>query len=136
MKGGITKIAQKVVLAMTILAVVVAVATFPVENGYAARSVMAQRILPSANASLFGDVGEKVGSPQRLIIDDQAAFIAGNGEEGVRLVNETYLRAKGIYPLQMQTVSFVAGNTRAVAALFAVIFGAIFVYQESRRRRS
>lgn len=106
-------------------------ASFVVESSYAGRAKLIQRIKPhdKAMAELLGEAGEPIGSPQEIIVDDPAAFIpAPEGYEGPAMVNDAYLQEKGIYPLQLKTVRYVAGLARwgflcaAVVALFAAFW--------------
>ena len=70
-----------------------------------------QRITPyeKSVAELTGEVGEKVGSPQLMIVDESEAILPGRTEEGALLLDDEYLRLHNIYPLQVKTVHFVAG---------------------------
>ncbi len=133
-----------------ILALAVFGATWPIEKWFASRAVLCQRVEPSAESALFGEVGTKIGSPQMVIVSDPKAFLSsslegsappsaspsplegeglpGSGRDGVgggaRLLNERYLRENGIYPLQLRTVRFFAYWTRigcAAAAILAVL---------------
>lgn len=96
-----------------ILGLLVAIATFPVRQSYAGRAEQIQLARPAdAAGALFDETHTPIGSPQAMIIDDRAAFLEGSGENGARLANDDYLREKGIYPLQLQTVDFIAGLVR------------------------
>lgn len=102
-------------------------ASFVVESSYAGRAKLIQRIKPhdKAMAELLGEAGEPIGSPQEIIVDDPAAFLpAPEGYEGPAMVNDAYLQEKGIYPLQLKTVRYVAGLARwgfLGAALVALV---------------
>jgi hypothetical protein len=110
--------------------------TFVVYSRYASRAQLVQRIeYNETNALLLGEPGPPIGSPQRMIIDDPKAFLEGEGPGGARLVNDVYLRQQGIYPLQLQTVGFIAGLARlALAGLLAVSLAGWWL--TSRRLRS
>lgn len=103
-------------------------------------AALVQRVEPSAGASaLFGDAsgpGTPIGSPQRLIVRDPAAFLPGEAPGGVRYVSETYLRERGAYPLQAKTVEFV----RLLAALGSgaalLLFGGLWWWAGRRARLS
>lgn len=118
------KILKILSLVAAIASVLAFVGSFPVEQSYASRAKLVQRVLKNDQAGLFGDLGEMVGSPQMLIIDDGKAFIGGADDTGLYNVDERYLRDKKIYPLQLQTVQFVAGNVR-LASSVAFILGTI-----------
>jgi hypothetical protein len=100
---------RKIGIGVAILAVLAMVGAFVTEQSFASRAVLAQRVERDETAELFGDAGTPIGSPQRLIIDDEGAFLPGEGEGGARLVSEKYLTEKGIYPLQLKTVSLISG---------------------------
>ena len=86
-----------------------------------------QRVEPSAVDALFADTtGTPIGSPQMLIINDPAAFIEGQGPEGSRLVNETYLRQNNIYPLQLVTVHFFRNVVSAAALVGLVLLTGLY----------
>jgi hypothetical protein len=104
-----------------------------------------QRLEPSNSAisSLFGDGadgannasgggGTPIGSPQLLIIDDQAAFLPGTAVGGARLVSDTYLREKSIYPLQAKTVVFFRDIVVASALAAALVFGGLWFFGRSK----
>lgn len=88
------------------------VVTSVAERSYASRAQLVQRMKVSEEARLFGDVGEPIGSPQMMIIDDPKAFMEETGPGGVRFVDEGYMEENGVYPLQLQTVEFIARSTR------------------------
>ena len=103
-------------------------------------AALVQRVEPSAGASaLFGDAsgpGTPIGSPQRLIVRDEAAFLPGEGPGGARYVSETYLREQGASPLQAKTVELV----RLLAALGSgaalLLFGGLWWWAGRRGRGS
>lgn len=92
------------------------------------KAQLTQRMTPydADTAALTGDIGTPVGEPQPMIIDDERAFLKDKGENGVRLVDDNYLKSKGIYPLQVKTVDFVAGlvkiGTATVAGIGLLLF--------------
>lgn len=128
------RIAGIISFVLAALAVIAIVATFPIESGYSSKAKMIQRIEKNASASLFGDEGTPIGSPQLMIIDDQKAFIGGPDDKGVYQVDEKYLKDNNIPPLQLKTVSFVLGMSRlgvgAAALLFAVV--GFFLYKKGQ----
>lgn len=96
------------------------VGSLPAEHHYEARATLVQRIQQDEAASLFGEAGTPIGSPQRLIIDDHGAFMAGE-ENGVRLVSQNYLDQHKIYPLQLQTIQFFMRYIRIGAGTVLVL---------------
>jgi len=110
------------------------VASFFVENSYAEKAQLIQRVeYDAASASLLGEPGPLVGSPQRMIIEDPKAFVEGKGPEGSRLVDDKYLREHNVYPLQLKTVTYLAGITRwGCASAIAV---AVLLIAWARRRK-
>ena len=122
------------------LCAALAVLAFGVGAWMGKDSQLVQRVQPAtqAESSLFGDSasastpGTPIGSPQQMIIRDQAAFLPGSGEGGVRYVSDTYLTEKGIYPLQLKTVNlFRNAATLGFLALAALL--ALWHTRQSRR---
>ncbi|GGM22393.1 hypothetical protein [Deinococcus aerophilus] len=79
--------------------------------GTQAQPVQLLRPAPAAQADLFGGEattgepsGTRIGSPQALIIRNQAVFLPETGEDGLRYVDEPMLTELGLYPLQLKTV--------------------------------
>jgi hypothetical protein len=108
-----------------ILAGLVAIGSLIVERSYAGRAQLIQRVeVDTAAAGLFGEsTPTPIGSPQMMIVDDPKAFMPGNPSP--KQVNEAYLREHDIYPLQLKTVSFVAGATRMAGGIVMVLTGLI-----------
>jgi hypothetical protein len=106
------------------LAAVALVATVPIENSYASKSNLIQRVQITEADKLFGGQGTPVGSPAQYIIEDKEAFV-GATEDGVQLVDEAYLEANGIYPLQLKSVEATIGYVRIAAGIGAFLFGAV-----------
>jgi len=115
-----------------IASVATLVATFPIESSFRSRAKLVQLVRPNEQAALFGDVGEEIGSPARYVIDDQAAFLNQRSGSGAEYVSVTYLENKGIYPLQLQTVEFVAGTIRQATTIVTPL--ALIGWWWSRRR--
>lgn len=102
-------------------AVIVFAASFLVYSSFASRAQMIQRInYNEANAELLGEPGDLIGSPTLMIIEDPKAFVKGKAPEGAKLVDDNYLKAKKIYPLQLKTVGFVTYWARLVSGAVAV----------------
>jgi hypothetical protein len=88
-------------------------AAFPAQSVFSSKAVLAQRVLPSEEAALFGDAGDLLDSePKLYIISDAAAFLEEESEAGHKLIDQAYLEANGIYPLQLQTVLFTLGQIK------------------------
>lgn len=130
---------MKVLRVFGILAMVAGLIGIPisylVETNYSGRAKLIQRIESNPGADLFGDAGTPIGSPQKLIIDDPKAFVGEKSADGAELVDEAYLKEHSIYPLQLQTVSYVTRISRW-AALAALIIGAlVWLFAGSRIKR-
>lgn len=119
------------------LGLLAAAISYPVESSYASRAKLVQRVRTDAADALFGGEATPVGSPQKLIIDDPKAFTGKKSAGGAALVDEAYLEKNGIYPLQLQTVSYVAGLVRLAGASVGVVgvLAAIVVGRRARSRR-
>lgn len=115
--------------AMLMLGILGFLASAIVPGQMASKGELIQRITPydADTAALTGEVGVPIGSPQEMIIDDAKAFLSGSGESGAKLVDDDYLKAHGIYPLQVKTVRYVGGlariGTGALALVGLVLFG-------------
>jgi len=98
---------------------------------------LVQRMIPynAETATLTGDVGTPVGEPQQMIITEEAAFLPGKSEFGANLVNDNYLKEKGIYPLQVKTVNFIAGPVRLGAGIAIVVRIGILLWVNGPLRR-
>jgi len=113
------------------LAALVFVTSFVVAAIVSAPGRLIQRVEPAGDtASLFGDAndgpGVAIGSPQVYIIRDPRAFLPELGPNDERYVSETYLRERGIYPLQLKTVNLVRNLVAASSGLIALIAGALW----------
>lgn len=109
------KTLRTVVIVLWVVCLVGLGGAFLIEKRYAGQAKLMQRVQPHepAMAELLGEVGELVGSPQVMIVTDPEALIpAPQGYTGPQMVNEKVLKAKGVYPLQLKTVEFVAGMVR------------------------
>lgn len=130
---GPQPLAVRVFAVLGALGLLFAIAATIAEARLAGKAVRAQRVRPSSEAALFGDIGETIGSPQLYIVDDPKAFLAHDGPGGLKLIDETYLEKTGKYPLQLQTVRFGAGIARIVGIAEAVGCGLV-AFVLSRRK--
>lgn len=119
------------------LSVVAFLGSFGVVSSYASRAKLMQRAqVDDAAASLFGDsTPTKIGSPQLMIVDDPKAILPGKGDRGAELLNESYLKSSGKYPLQLKTVEFVASLSRIGAAVVALLSLAGIGFLSKRKAR-
>jgi hypothetical protein len=89
------------------------VATFPVRSRYEAKADLVQRVeVNKTDALLLGKSARPIGSPQRMIIIDEKAFVPGEGESGARLADDGYMKEHNIYPLQLKSVDFIVSSVR------------------------
>lgn len=123
--------------AMLVLGMIGLLGSIILPRNLASKARLTQRMTPydADTAALTGEIGTPVGEPQLMIIDDERAFLKGEGENGARLVDDNYLKAKGIYPLQVKTVNFVAGLARLGTAAVAGIGLVLFVWTRKVLRR-
>lgn len=106
-----------------ILAVIVALVTYPVVNSYTDKAQLVQMVEVSEGADLFGDVGEFSGSPQLLVVEiPSSVIIEGAGPQGSILVDKAKFDATGVYPRQLQTIQFGAETARTGALIASGIF--------------
>lgn len=108
---------------IAVLSLVMLVGAFWQESALVGRAELTQRITPheASMAELLGEVGLPLGEPQRMIIDDASVVLPGKGPKGERLVDDTKMKEKGIYPLQEKTVRYVAGLVKMGATAGAVL---------------
>jgi|CXWL01.1.fsa_nt_gi hypothetical protein len=112
-----TKIATVVLIVGSLLAYA---GTLFVLNTYPGKAKFIQRVEKNEGADLFGESGTPIGSPQLYIIDDPKAFTGKKTANGAEEVDEKYLREHNLYPLQLQSLRFVAKQVQLVA-------GAVFL---------
>jgi hypothetical protein len=127
----------KIARVFTILAIVAFVSAWAVSLFLESRAVLAQRVDPHPPdlAALLGEAGTPIGTPQRLVIFDQAAFMDGTNPDGSRLVNEQYLTRNNLYPLQWKTVEFFR-NAFVIGSGIAGVLFALLWWNASRSRRT
>jgi hypothetical protein len=106
--------------------------SFLIREQMKASSDKYQLVRRTSQSELFGDVGEPIGSPQVYVVTDPQAVLPGTGADGVKLLDDDYLRQKGSYPLQMQTVDAIANYARLGGGL-AVLGGAVGLLLFRRR---
>jgi hypothetical protein len=121
-------------LTVAVVSAIVLAGSFPYVSSLDSKARTIQRVRVDEGAALFGETGEKIGSPQRMVIDDPKAFIGEGPVDGVWQVDEGYLQKQGIYPLQMQTVNYTAGLARLGSGIGLGI--GLIAWWWARRRRS
>ena len=97
-----------------------------------ARTVQLVKPVDPDVAALTGDKAIPIGNPETTIVTDPAAFVEGSPDPNVQWVDQDYLKAKGIYPLQVKTVEFISSMTKLGSAAGALVALAVFLF--SRRR--
>lgn len=125
--------------AITFLLVLIAAsfaATFPVEGNYRSKSDMYQLVEPSNEAALFGEIGEKIGSPQMYVVFDQKAVLPSPEGEQTKFLNNTYLKQHGLYPLQMKTVSYLVGIVRIALGIAFLLALALLLMLRARSSKA
>lgn len=118
-----------------VLALMALIASFPLRSNFAGRAKLALRIERNNADSLFGSAGTPLGEPQQYIVDDPKAYMEGKSEEGALLLDENYLKENGIYPLQLQTVDYVAATVRIASGVAFVVFGIGSLWLGARLKR-
>ncbi len=96
-------------------------------------SIYAQLAEKLEAAELFGDSQSNIyiGSPQKFLALPAQAYMQGTGEKGAQLIDNTYLKQKGIYPYQVKTIEFI----RNVIAVCSILGGALMLYLWTRAKR-
>lgn len=118
-----------------LLAILAFIATFPVRANYAGRAQLSVRIERNNSDSLFGSAGTPLGDAQLYIVDDPKAYLEGEGMNKSKLLDENYLKAHKIYPLQLQTVDFFVAYTRYGSLAATLTFLVILYWSRSRPSR-
>lgn len=109
--------------------------SFIVRQNLAQKAQLIQRVRVSEEAALFGEVGDLIGPEQMLIIEDPSVFLNKSSISGAKLVDQNLLDQKGIYPLQLQSVDFVATSVRwtSLAALLLSSAGLLLLKRAKKR---
>ena len=121
------------------LSVTLAALAFIFGAWYGKDAQLVQLVQPTTQAenSLFGDAssapGTPIGQPQMMIIRDQGAFLEGTGENGLRYVDDGYLKEQGLYPLQLKTVNFFRN---AITLGFLTLAALLALWYALQRRRT
>lgn len=106
---------------------------------YGRDAQLVQLVTPAsaAESTLFGSSGPgtPIGSPQQMIIRDAGAFLEGRSDQGARYVSDTYLKERGLYPLQLKTVRFIEWAVAAGFAAAALVFGGLWLLARRQRTR-
>lgn len=118
-----------------LLAILAFIATFPVRANYAGRAQLSVRIERNNSDSLFGSAGTPLGDAQLYIVDDPKAYLEGEGMNKSRLLDENYLKANKIYPLQLQTVDFFVTYARYGSMASILVFLSLILWSRSRLSR-
>lgn len=110
--------------------------SFAVEYHYASHAGRYQLVKPSEGAALFGDAGEPIGKPMEYVIFDRSVVLEEKTPEDLPLLDDTKMKQKGIYPLQLQTVRYVIGLSRWGSVPLAVLGGVFLLWVRRRLRPS
>jgi hypothetical protein len=119
-----------ILLGLIITAILAVISSFFVALFVSRDAQLIQLVQPDelGATSLFADSsgvpGTPIGSPQTMIISDPKAFMDGTGANGEKYVNDAYLKANNIYPLQVKTVNFFRDSVAWVAGIAALLMGA------------
>lgn len=96
---------------IALLSVIGLIAGWAIEQDMKSKSGQYQLVKTSAEGALFGDAYEKIGTPQTFVVLDPSTVLAAN-DQGVKQLSEDKLKERNLPPLQLKTVSFVAGLSR------------------------
>lgn len=100
-------------LFLVVLGLLAAGVSYLAAGPYAARSGTYQLVKESDTASLFGDSGEPIGTPQVYVVPDPSFILDSPNEEGVKQLSLTRMEKAGSYPLQLKSVEAVLSYVRA-----------------------
>jgi len=112
------------------------IATFPLREQAAAKAQNIQLVQKQDGSDIFGDTEyTKLGSPQMIIIDDPKAFL-DKEEDGAKWVDDAYLKANKIYPVQLKSVDATLTIARYAFGFFGLdllVLGWVFHRAASKR---
>ncbi len=98
------------------------VATFPLREQAASKAQNIQLVQKQDGSDIFGEPEyTKLGSPQMIIIEDPKAFL-DKEEEGAKWVDDAYLKANKIYPVQLKSIDATLTIGRYAFAFFGIDF--------------
>jgi hypothetical protein len=111
--------------ALTILSLLLTIGVPLIASLLATQAQLVQRIEPHepGMALLLGEQGIPIGNPELYFINDPKAFLEGSGANGLRLVNEKYLRENNIYPWQLKTLEFMRNMIVLGSGVASLVFG-------------
>ncbi len=126
---------RRIGIGLATVGALVLIVSFVGRQVFASKAQVVQRVQPSSGAELFGDVGEKIGKPESIILNDPKAFLEGKSEDGFPMVNEAYLKEHKIYPLQLKSVEFVS-TVGMVGGGVGFVLGVVLLRMGLRQRRA
>ncbi|MCW5942780.1 MAG: hypothetical protein KIS66_11140 [Fimbriimonadaceae bacterium] len=131
------KALTRIGLAVALLGLLGLVASWAVPANYASRARLVQRVKPhdADLAAMTGEVGAFIGPPELMIVEDPKAFLPGIGEGGALLADDDYMRAHGVYPLQLKSVDTV-GRYARLGSGAALLLGVGVAWFARRRQDS
>ena len=122
---------SNILFGLIVTAILVGISSFAIAAFMARDAQLVQLVQPdeAGVTSLFADSsatpGTPIGSPQMIIIADPKAFLDGTGSSGEKYVNDAYLKANNIYPLQVKTVNFFRDSVAWTSGIGAVLLAAL-----------
>jgi hypothetical protein len=128
-----------ILLGLIVTAILVTISSFAIALYISRDAQLVQLVQPdeAGVTSLFADSsgvpGTAIGSPQTMIISDPKAFLDGSGSNGEKYVNDAYLKANNIYPLQVKTVNFFRDSVAWIAGIGALLL-TVFRWWLMRRK--
>lgn len=130
------KTISKILVIVSVVCLVGFIGSLVVEQSYTSRAKTYQLVRKSQEAQLFGEVGDKIGTPQEFIIDDEKAVLPEPLEDGTPALDDGYLKEHNLYPLQLRTVREVAGMSRLAIGAALVVSGLLAVWANKRAKPS
>lgn len=131
------KLLRTLGLVMLIMGMVGLLGSTIARQVYTSKAQLIQRATPADPdvATLTGETVNPIGEPQLMIIEDPKAFLPDKGEGGAKLVDDTYLKKNGIYPLQLKTVNFTS-QVAMLASLVVAVLGGLTAWAANRKQKS
>lgn len=112
------------------------VATFPLREQAASKAQNIQLVQKQDGSDIFGEPEyTKLGSPQMIIIEDPKAFL-DKEEDGAKWVDDAYLKANNIYPVQLKSVDATLTIARYAFGFFGLdllVLGWVFNRAAAKR---
>jgi hypothetical protein len=125
-------------IVLSVLGAVALITSVAVMSSYEGKAKLAQRVEKDEAGALFDEPYREIGSPQYYVVDDPEAYLPTpeGGDPTIALLSEDYLKEKGIYPTQLQSIRAIVNYARIAAAGVFLLGDILIVFAVLRRRQA